>query len=150
MPLHRTVPRTDLWQHPKDLWPASAPNSAERLDQRPAVPTFYVYIMSNASRTLYTGVTNDLVRRVWEHKQKTGKSFAARHNATQLVWFEETINVAAAIEREKQIKSWVRAKKIALVAATNPTWRDLSADEGFSSRSGDGALAIASQCDFRV
>jgi len=97
-----------------------------------AAHTYYVYILSNASRTLYAGVTNDLVRRMWEHKQKTGSEFAARYNITQLVWFEETINVAAAaIAREKQIKGWTRAKKIALISAANPTWRDISEDEGF-------------------
>ena len=93
--------------------------------------TYYVYILSNASRTLYVGVTNDLVRRMWEHKQKTGSEFAARYNVTQLVWFEQTINVAAAIAREKQIKGWTRAKKIALISSMNPEWRDLSEDEGF-------------------
>lgn len=77
------------------------------------------------------GVTNDLVRRMWEHRQKTGSAFAARYNITQLVWFEQTINVAAAIAREKQIKGWTRAKKIALVSAMNPTWRDLAEDERF-------------------
>lgn len=93
--------------------------------------SFYVYILSNASRTLYVGVTNDLIRRMWEHKEKTRDGFAAQYNVTQLVWFEETVNVAAAIAREKQIKGWKREKKIALVSAANPTWRDLSQDEGF-------------------
>lgn len=93
--------------------------------------SFYIYIMSNASRTLYVGVTNDLVRRMWEHKQRTVPGFTARYHVTQLVWFEETVNVAAAIAREKQIKGWKREKKIALVSATNPEWRDLAEEEGF-------------------
>src|SRR5215210_4562670 len=93
--------------------------------------SFYVYIMSNASRTLYVGVTNDLVRRTWEHKEGAVPGFASRYHVTRLVWFEETINIAAAIAREKQIKSWVRAKKVALVSAINPQWRDIAEDEGF-------------------
>ncbi|HEX8905183.1 MAG TPA: GIY-YIG nuclease family protein [Longimicrobiaceae bacterium] len=93
--------------------------------------SYYVYILSNASRTLYVGVTNDLARRVWEHKEKKAHGFTAKYNVTRLVYFEETINVLAAITREKEIKSWRRAKKVALVNAANPQWRDLSADEGF-------------------
>lgn len=93
--------------------------------------SFYVYILSNASRTLYVGVTNDLVRRVWEHRQRTGPGFTAKYHVTQLVWFEETVNIAAAIAREKQIKGWKREKKIALVSATNAQWKDLAEEEGF-------------------
>jgi putative endonuclease len=93
--------------------------------------SYYVYILSNASRTLYVGVTNDLVRRVWEHKQGSIPGFPSKYHVTQLVWFEETINIAAAIAREKQLKSWVRKKKVALVSKTNPEWRDLAAEEGF-------------------
>ena len=93
--------------------------------------SFYVYILSNASRILYVGVTNDLARRVQEHKAKAIPGFTAKYNVTQLVYFEETTNVIAAIEREKQIKSWRREKKVELVKGSNPTWRDLSADEGF-------------------
>ncbi|MFL5537827.1 MAG: GIY-YIG nuclease family protein [Longimicrobiaceae bacterium] len=96
-----------------------------------AVRSFYIYILSNASRTLYVGVTNDLVRRVWEHRQGAKPGFTAKYHVTQLVWFEETVNVAAAIAREKQIKGWKREKKIALVSATNPQWRDLAEEEGF-------------------
>ncbi|HYH79535.1 MAG TPA: GIY-YIG nuclease family protein [Longimicrobium sp.] len=93
--------------------------------------SFYVYLLTNASRTLYVGVTNDLVRRVWEHKHKSVPGFTAKYNITQLVWFEETVNIAAAVAREKQIKAWVRAKEVALISRANPTWRDLSSDEGF-------------------
>jgi putative endonuclease len=89
---------------------------------------YYVYIMSNHSRTLYTGVTNDLERRVWEHKTKSAKGFTKRYNVNQLVYFESTDDIAAAIEREKEIKGWVRRKKVALVHAANPTWEDLSAE----------------------
>jgi putative endonuclease len=89
---------------------------------------YYVYIMTNRSKTLYTGVTNDLMGRVVEHKQKRVAGFAARNNITKLVYFEATADVRAAIQREKQIKGWVRAKKIALIEAVNPQWRDLSGD----------------------
>ena len=93
--------------------------------------SYYVYILSNASRTLYIGVTNDLVRRVWEHKQGSVPGFTSKYHVTQLVWFEETKNIAGAIAREKQRKHWLRKKKIALVSESNPQWHDLAAEEGF-------------------
>jgi putative endonuclease len=76
---------------------------------------FYVYIMTNKSRTLYTGVTNDLERRVYEHKKKLVPGFTTKYNITQLVYFEVTQDVGVAIAREKQIKGWLRTKKIALI-----------------------------------
>ena len=87
---------------------------------------YYVYIMTNRSRTLYTGMTNDLRRRVWQHKEKIIGGFTAKYNITRLVYYEETSDVRAAIAREKQIKGWLRQKKIALIEAENPDWRDLS------------------------
>jgi putative endonuclease len=92
---------------------------------------YYVYILSNASRTLYIGVTNDLVRRVWEHKQKVKPGFTEKYHVHQLVYFEEAAHPQVAIAREKELKGWRRARKIALISAANPTWRDLSQDEGF-------------------
>ena len=89
---------------------------------------YYVYIMTNHSRTLYTGMTNDLHRRVWQHKQKRIEGFTKRYNITQLVFYEQTPDVHAAIAREKQIKGWVRRKKIALIEESNPEWKDLSKD----------------------
>ena len=89
--------------------------------------TYYVYIMTNRSKTLYTGVTNNLQRRVWEHQQKIGSEFTKKYNITQLVFFEETNDVQVALAREKEIKGWKRFKKIALIEEQNPTWRDLSA-----------------------
>lgn len=86
----------------------------------------YVYIMTNRSHTLYTGVTNDLQRRVYEHKHKLVPGFTEKYNITHLVYFEETPDVQAALTREKQIKGWLRAKKIALIEDANPEWRDLS------------------------
>ena len=92
-----------------------------------------VYIMTNRNNTvLYTGVTSDLRTRVWEHKMKLDpSSFATRYNLDKLVYIETTPNIAAAIAREKQIKGWVRRRKIALIEAANPEWRDLSMDWRF-------------------
>ncbi len=87
---------------------------------------YYVYIMTNKSRTLYTGVTNDLQRRVYEHKHKLVPGFTSRYNIIQLVYFEATQDVRAAIAREKQIKGRLRVKKIALIESANPCWQDLS------------------------
>ena len=88
---------------------------------------YYVYIMSNRSRTLYIGVTNDLVRRVYQHRQRLIPGFTSRYNIDQLVYYEVTDDIRAAIAREKQLKGWLRAKKIALIEAMNPEWDDLSA-----------------------
>ena len=87
---------------------------------------YYVYIATNASRTLYTGVTNNLQRRMQEHRRRAGSVFAARYNITRLAYFEECTSIRDAIAREKQIKRWRRAKKIALIEALNPAWQDLS------------------------
>jgi len=89
---------------------------------------YFVYIMASASGTLYTGVTGDLERRVAEHKQKLIPGFTARYNITRLVYYESTPDVRSAIAREKQIKGWLRAKKVALIESVNPQWRDLSED----------------------
>ena len=89
---------------------------------------YFVYIMTNKSRTLYTGVTNNLERRVWEHKNKAIPGFTAKYNITKLVYYEEGTQVSEAIAREKQIKGWLRARKIALIESMNPEWRDLSDD----------------------
>ncbi len=89
---------------------------------------YYVYIMTNKSRTLYTGVTDDLARRVWEHRQKLVPGFTQRYNITQLVYYEETSDIKSAIEREKQIKGWLRKKKVALIESINPRWMDLSTE----------------------
>ena len=78
--------------------------------------------------TLYTGVTNNLLRRVHEHKTGVGSKFTRRYNITKLVYFETTNDVEAAIKREKQIKGGSRRKKIELINSTNPEWRDLTGD----------------------
>jgi putative endonuclease len=90
--------------------------------------SFFVYIMSNRSKTLYTGVTNSLMRRVWEHKQGVGSEFCKHYKLDRLVYFERFQYVDNAITREKQIKGWLRSKKIALVVSQNPAWSDLSAE----------------------
>ena len=90
--------------------------------------TYYVYIMTNHSKTLYTGMTGDLHRRVWQHKHKLVEGFTKRYNITRLVFYEETSDVGAALAREKQIKGWLRRKKITLIESMNPEWRDLSED----------------------
>jgi putative endonuclease len=87
---------------------------------------YYVYIMTNRSKTLYTGVTNDLMRRVYEHKNKMIDGFTKKYNITKLVYYEETNDIQVAISREKQIKGWLRCKKIALIESVNPKWNDLS------------------------
>lgn len=89
---------------------------------------YYVYVVTNGVRTLYVGVTNDLTRRVYEHKQKLVEGFTKKYNVTMLVYYETTNSVEAAISREKQLKGWRRSKKITLVESTNPQWKDLSAE----------------------
>ncbi len=106
---------------------------------------YYVYIMSNYSRTLYTGVTNNLERRVYEHQQKLVPGFTSRYNITWLVYYEVTGDPRAAIAREKQIKGWRRSKKIALIESMNPAWQDLSrgwyADAGGAHKGETGPSA---------
>ena len=89
--------------------------------------TYYVYILASSTNvTLYTGVKNDLVRRVYEHKHEVNpKSFTAKYKVHKLVYYECTNDVRAALEREKQIKSWKRARKNELVNSENPEWEDL-------------------------
>jgi putative endonuclease len=82
--------------------------------------------MTNKSKTLYTGFTNDLIRRIYEHKNHLVKGFTDKYNITKLVYYEATNDVISAIEREKQIKGWLRKKKIDLIESMNPEWKDLS------------------------
>lgn len=90
------------------------------------VRSYWVYILTNRRNgTLYIGVTNNLARRVWEHRQKVVPGFTQKYNLTRLVYFEETTDVRSAIAREKQLKGWLRAKKVALIEGMNPQWRDL-------------------------
>ena len=90
--------------------------------------SYFVYILSNATHTtIYVGVTNDLARRLWEHKEHTDpNSFTAKYDVTRLVYFELSDDPYTAISREKQIKGWNRKRKNRLIEAMNPTWKDLS------------------------
>jgi putative endonuclease len=106
---------------------------------------YFVYIMTNCSRhPLYTGVTRSVDRRSWEHKSgfQGPTSYTARYQIDRLVYFERFQNVRDAIHREKQIKSWSRAKKIALIESVNPKWDDLSGDwnKAFSTENQDPSL----------
>ena len=88
---------------------------------------YYVYILANwNNEILYIGVTNDLERRLYEHKMKLVDGFAEKYNVNKLVYYEYTNDVEAAIAREKQLKGWRRAKKDVLVARMNPEWKDLT------------------------
>jgi putative endonuclease len=90
---------------------------------------YTVYIMANKRNgTLYIGVTNDLVRRVWEHKHDLFEGFTKRYQCHMLVWYESTTYHIAAIQKEKEMKKWHRAWKLRLIEQTNPEWRDLSAE----------------------
>lgn len=90
---------------------------------------YYVYILTNKNcTTLYVGVTNNLERRLYEHKHKLIEGFTSRYNVDVLVYYEITTDCYSAIAREKQIKSWKRAKKNQLISENNPAWKDLSLD----------------------
>ena len=99
---------------------------------------YYVYIMTNPARTLYTGVTNDLQRRVYEHKHKLASGFTKKYDLTDLAYYEPTSDVRSAIQREKQIKGWLRRKKVALIESANPEWRDLA--DGWYDTGPDSSL----------
>ena len=90
--------------------------------------TYYTYIMTNKSGTLYTGVTGNIKKRTWEHKNGLIPGFTKRYNITRLIYYECFSDAFSAIAREKEIKGWVRRKKLALIASVNPQWDDLSAD----------------------
>ena len=100
---------------------------------------YYVYIIANATRILYTGITNNLVRRVWEHKTKLTDGFTTHFHVCRLVYHESFDDVHKAIAREKQIKRWRREKKIWLIERVNRNWKDLSGwyeDQGIAPRLG--------------
>jgi len=87
---------------------------------------YWVYVLASRSRVLYTGVTNDLPRRVQEHTQGLIPGFTQKYRVTRLVYFEQFGEIREAIAREKQIKGWVRARKLKLIEAANPIWEDLA------------------------
>jgi putative endonuclease len=109
------------------------------------VKTFYVYMMTNRSRTvLYTGVTNSLERRVWFHRDNTVKSFTKTYKVDRLVYYEQFGEALGAIAREKEIKGWRREKKNGLVRTVNPLWKDLGL-ELFGT--GSGKVTRREQCE---
>ena len=89
---------------------------------------YYVYITASISRVLYIGVTNNLTRRIWEHKQKLVPGFTEKYRVDRLVYYEATPDVLSAIVREKQLKGYRREKKTVLIHAMNPQWQDLYLD----------------------
>jgi putative endonuclease len=94
----------------------------------------YIYIATNHSRTLYIGVTNDLQRRMYEHKLKLIEGFTKKYDIDKLIYFEESYSINDAIAREKQLKKWSRSKKITLIESTNSEWDDLVQDFSTSSK----------------
>jgi len=94
----------------------------------PTQRRYFVYILSSVTKRLYIGITNDLERRVVQHKRRELEGFTSRYGIDQLVYYEETDDVYAAISREKQLKGWMRIRKIQLVQDMNPYWHDLAAD----------------------
>ena len=94
----------------------------------PRTYDYYVYILSSRTRRLYVGTTKDLARRIEQHKAHEVEGFTSRYNVDHLVYYEETDDVHAAIERGHQIKAWRREKKVALIESVNPSWRDLAVD----------------------
>ena len=117
--------------------PNCHPEETQRVDVR--IPaelmsrTYCVYILSNSNRTLYTGVTSDLVSRLIAHRSGVGSRFTKRHRLHSLVWYESTNYVWSALEREKQIKSWKRKRKLALIESMNTGWCDLSPTLGLDA-----------------
>ena len=92
---------------------------------------YYVYLLTNDyNNVMYVGVTNDLKRRLYEHKNKIIEGFTSKYNVHKLVYYESFSNADTAIKREKQLKHWIRAKKNALVETVNPEWKDLSVELG--------------------
>ena len=90
---------------------------------------YYVYLLANwNNKVMYVGISNNLERRIYEHKEKVVKGFTEKYNVNKLVYFEQTSDIVEALNREKEIKKWRREKKNRLVVNTNPLWRDLSED----------------------
>ena len=93
-----------------------------------SVKTYYIYILTSKSGTLYVGITNGLQRRIYEHKTGLTEGFTKKYSVNRLVYFEQIEDIEQAILREKQIKKWRRSKKIELIKSINPQWKDLSED----------------------
>jgi len=92
--------------------------------------SYYTYIVASPSKTLYIGITSNLETRIHEHRTKACKGFSATYSCSRLVLFETYATAPSAINREKQLKGWTRAKKVKLIEQTNPSWNDLSEEWG--------------------
>lgn len=110
----------------------SLANELQERDLQLRQKTYYVYIMASRSLNLYTGITNSIFRRALQHKRGEIDGFTKRYNINRLVFYEVFHQVGNAIAREKQIKSWTRAKRLALIQSKNPTWQDLA--EGWGEK----------------
>jgi putative endonuclease len=110
---------------------------------------YYVYILSSRSRNLYTGITNNLTRRVLEHRNGTVPGFTKRYRIHRLVYYESYRDVRDAIAREKQIKAWTRAKRVALIEEQNRRWSDLAAD-WFENKTADPSTALRPSASLRA
>ena len=117
-----------------------------RIVIRMSTRTFHVYIMASASRRLYVGVTGNFTRRIDQHRRLEIKGFTRRYQMVRLVYAEATSDVKSAIRREKQLKGWVRTKKISLIEALNPGWLDL-AEDLLGPRSSHGEILRCAQDD---
>jgi putative endonuclease len=123
----RDAPQNDkIGCHPERSEGSASDTPAGSYAPAVAREQFWVYIATNGSKTLYTGITSDLARRMYEHRNSLILGFTSRYRIDRLVYFETTSDVRAAIEREKQIKGWKRGRKIALIEGANPRWKDLS------------------------
>jgi putative endonuclease len=100
----------------------------------------YVYVLASRTRRLYVGVTNDLVRRVWQHRSGGIPGFTKKYSVVRLVYFESFDDPTVAIRREKQLKSWARVKKLALVESMNPVWTDYAEHWFANARRADPSL----------
>ena len=102
----------------------------------------FVYVLASKTRVLYVGVTNDLVRRVWEHRCGTVPGFTRRYGVHSLVYYEAVTDPAGAISREKQIKGWARVKKVGMIESSNPGWNDLARDWFVDVSTGDPSRSL--------
>jgi putative endonuclease len=124
------IPSRDAFKLLAWSWDPPTRHPSERWDPFPfkLVRSLVAYVYILASRkngTLYIGVTRDLIRRIYEHKSGTVEGFTKKYKVDQLVWFDNSESIIAAIQREKQLKNWKRAWKIQLIEQTNPHWHDL-------------------------
>jgi putative endonuclease len=110
----------------------------------------FVYVLASKSRVIYVGVTNDLVRRVWEHRSGAVPGFTRRYGVTSLVYYEVSVDPAGAIRREKQIKGWARVKKVAMIDSMNPEWNDLAEKWFVDVSSDDPSPPLGVTCEARL